>query len=313
MNVENNVLADAYEDVDIEVGKKRAPLQLSLSVDGWMPAKVKEVLVFFPGFNCSLKAALENFGQLIAMTKLDSHVYPILFNWPCGQILTYHSASRVSLADRNLHNFCQFLKGLQRAGVRNVHLMSHSMGVQTLVGAMVDKEDGSRSDCSLCFQLAPLCDDMSRGEITEENDCENNLLVCRTVTLLNPDFPLVPFQEHAFRSVRRICKTVTVLGDKNDGALFFSQTVNGVAVRFGYKQPARLLPNDANKKHLKELLTVGRCIDSLYFPEDIAIRNGIENRHYLLFREVAPLLLRSTDEQIEEKLWMDLGQSTFKR
>jgi hypothetical protein len=305
---ENKVVTDSHEVVDVEVGKKRATVQLSLAVDGWIPSKVKEVLVFIPGFNCSLKGALESFGQLISMTKLDSHVYPILFNWPCGQIWTYHSASRVSLSERNLSNFCQFLKGLQHAGVRNVHLMSHSMGVQTLVGAMVDKEDGSRSDCSLCFQLAPHFEDTKRDEETKGNESEPNLLVCRTVTLLNPDFPLVPFQEHAFRSVRRICKTVTVVGDKNDRALFFSQAVNGVAVRFGYRQPDRLLPNDANKQHLQELLTVGKCIDSLYFPQDVATRNGIAHHDYLLFKEIAPLLLRNADEQIHENLWMDLGQ-----
>jgi hypothetical protein len=308
MDTTKHVLTDIHEVVDPEYGKERPTVPLSLTVDGWMPATVNEVLVFIPGFNCSLKEALENFGQLIAMTKLDSHVYPILFNWPCGQIWTYHSASRVSLSERNLANFCQFLKGLEHAGVRNVHLMSHSMGVQTLVGAMVDKEDGSRSDCSLCFQLAPDCDDTHRDEKTKENGLDKNLLVCRTVTLLNPDFPLVPFQEHAFRSVRRICKTVTVVGDKNDRALFFSQVVNGVAVRLGYRQPNRLSPNDANKKRLKELLTVGKCIDSLFFSEDTAIRNGVAFHDYLLFKEIAPMLLRSADEQIHEKLWMDLGK-----
>jgi Alpha/beta hydrolase of unknown function (DUF900) len=310
LDIEKQSSTDDHDRCDIEVGKKVATAQCALEVDGWMPAKVKDVLVFVPGFNCSLKEALENFGQLIAMTKLDSHVYPILYNWPCGQVLTYHSASRTSLGDRNLDNFCQFLKGLQHAGVRNVHLMSHSMGVQTLVGSMVDKEDGSRSNSSLCFQLASDCDDSKLNGGSDENenkdDDDDNLLVCRTITLLNPDIPLVPFQEHAFRSIRRICKTVTVVGDKNDRALFFSQTVNGVAVRYGYHQPKRILPNDGNKKHLKELLTVGKCIDSLYFPEDVAERRGFVGHEYLLFKENAPILLR---EQVHEKMWMDLGTS----
>lgn len=308
LDIESKDSGDSHDEIDVEVGRKKVTSQVTLEVDGWMPAKVKDVLVFVPGFNCSLKEALENIGQLIAMTKLDSYVYPILFNWPCGQVLTYHSASRTSLSERNLNNFCQFLKGLQHAGVRNVHLMSHSMGVQTLVGAMVDKEDGSRSDSSLCFHLAHDCDDANGDAISESKDSQENLLVCRTVTLLNPDFPLVPFQEHAFRSIRRICKTVTVVGDKNDGALFFSQTVNGVAVRFGYKQPDRMLPNDENKQRLKELLTVGKCIDSLYFPGDVVTRKGLWDHEYLLFKENAPLLLRSNEEQIHEKLWMDLGE-----
>ncbi|KAG7357072.1 alpha/beta fold family hydrolase [Nitzschia inconspicua] len=301
VDVENQNSVDSHD----QAGIKTKVANFILEVNGWIPSNSKDVLVFVPGFNCSLKEALENFGQLIAMTKLDSHVHPILYNWPCGQVLTYHSASRASLSDRNLENFCKFLKGLQHAGVKNVHLMSHSMGVQTLVGSMVDKLDGSRSECSMCFHLAADCDDVKPDEASSADSKvdEESLLLCRTITLLNPDFPLVPFQEHAFRSIRRICKTVTVVGDKNDGALFFSQTVNGLAVRYGYRQPYELLPNDGNKKSLKELLTVGKCIDSLYFSEDVAERRGVVGHDYLRFRENAPILLR---EEAHGKLWMDL-------
>jgi hypothetical protein len=301
-------------DVDIEEGTKLSREECTLQVKNWAPVMQKDVLVFVPGFNCSLKNALDNFGQLIAMTKMDSHVHPILFNWPAGQVLTYHSATRAALSEKNFQNFCQFFKGLQNAGVRNVHLMSHSMGVLTLVGSMVDKNDGSRSDCSLCFQLTPDCDDTTppedRNEAGEQLE-EKRLLLCRTITLLNPDFPLIPFQEHAFCSIRRICKTITVVGDKNDGALFWSQTVNGIAVRYGYRQPDAILPNDSNKMQLKQLLTVGKCISSLYFPEDVASQRNIIEHDYLIFKDDAPLLLRGTEDQVQEKYWMDLGTLTY--
>ncbi|KAL3906635.1 MAG: hypothetical protein SGILL_009190 [Bacillariaceae sp.] len=300
--------------MDLEAGKTEVNQELTLRVEGWAPVMQKDVLVFVPGFNCSLKNALNNFGQLIAMTKLDSHVHPILFNWPAGQVLTYHSASRASFSEQNFEYFCQFFKGLQNAGVRNVHLMSHSMGVQTLVGSMVDKKDGSRSDCSLCFRLASDCNDdvpTENAAASFEQVEEKDLLVCKTITLLNPDFPLVPFQEHAFRSIRRICNMITVVGDKNDGALFYSQAVNGVAVRYGYTQPDGMLPNDGNKTHLKQLLTVGKCIDSLYFPNDVAVRHDVMSHEYLIFQEDAPLLLRGPEDQVQDKLWMDLGTFAF--
>ena len=264
-----------------------------------MKSEKKDVLIFFPGFNSSLKNSLENFGQLLAMTKLDSRVYPILFNWPAGQILTYLSASRVSLSERNYENFRRLLNGLQHEGFHNVHLMSHSMGVQTLLGTLINKEDGSRSDSSRCFALASDCDERIPNENNEVSD-ERNLLICKSITLLNPDFPLVPFQEHAFSAARKLCRTITVVGDKLDNAHFWSQVLNGVAVRSGYTQPSALLPNDDCKKKLQHLRTVGQCVESLYFPK------GIGKRDYLIFKEKAPLMLLYNENKAADKSWMDL-------
>jgi hypothetical protein len=287
----------------VEGGRTSTLPQFSLEVDGWMKSEKKDVLIFFPGFNSSLKNSLENFGQLLAMTKLDSRVYPILFNWPAGQVMTYLSASRAALSERNCENFRRLLNGLHHEGFRNVHLMSHSMGVQTLLGALIDKEDGSRSDSSRCFALA------SDYDIPNENDevsDESKLLICKTITLLNPDFPLVPFREHAFSAARKLCRTITVVGDKLDNALFWSQVVNGVAVRSGHEQPYALLPNDACKKKLQHLRTVGRCVESLFFPDDVASRRGIGEHDYRIFKDKAPLVLHYDKKKAAEKSWMDL-------
>ena len=69
-----------YEHAKVLEGRTSTPPQISLEVEGWVQSEKKDVLIFFPGFNCPLKNALEGFGQLLAMTKLDSQVYPILFN-----------------------------------------------------------------------------------------------------------------------------------------------------------------------------------------------------------------------------------------
>jgi hypothetical protein len=281
------------------------PPQFSLEVDGWVQSEKKDVLIFFPGFNSSLKKSLESFGQLLAMTKLDSQVYPILFNWPAGQVLTYHSASRAAQSERNHRNFCQLLNGLQHEGFHNVHLMSHSMGVQTLLGAFIDKQDGSRSDTSRCFALASDYDEDTSNR-NQEDDEDRNLLICKTITLLNPDFPLVPFRELAFPSARKLCRTITVVGDMHDGALFWSQVVNGIAVRFGYEQPHALLPNDDCKNKLQHCQTVGRKVESLYFPEDVVSRRGIGKHDNLLFKDESPLILLYDENKASEKSWMDL-------
>lgn len=85
-------------------------------------------------------------------------------------------------------------------------------------------------------------------------------------TMLNPDFPLDSFVDHAFASARRICDTMTIVGDKTDQALFFSQTSNGVAIKvFGFEQPCELQPTERNKQRLCQRAVIGRSIDELYF------------------------------------------------
>jgi hypothetical protein len=290
-----------YEHAKVLEGRTSTPPQISLEVEGWVQSEKKDVLIFFPGFNCPLKNALEGFGQLLAMTKLDSQVYPILFNWPAGQVLTYYSSSRAAHSKKNYNNFCQLLNGLRHEGFRNVHLMSHSMGAQTLLGALADKKDGSRSDSSLCFALAS---DYDEGK--QQQDEEERGLFCKTITLLNPDFPLVPFQEHAFPAARKLCRTITVVGDKLDVALFWSQVLNGIAIRVGYEQPHALLPNDDCKNKFQHCQTVGRNVGSLYFPEDVVYRRTIGKQDNLLFKHKAPHVSLYCEEKASEKAWMDL-------
>jgi Alpha/beta hydrolase of unknown function (DUF900) len=286
-------------------------------VSGWAPTKTKDALIFIPGFNCPLKKALNSFGQLIAMTRLDSRVYPILYEWPCGQVLSYHAASRAAANEQNRQNFCLLLQGLRSAGVHNVHIMSHSMGAQTLLGVFCDNPDGSRSSVSHCFHLASDCD--TEKEIEEEKASNNNntgkLLVCKTATMLNPDFPLESFVSHSFQSVRRVCRNVTVVGDRNDQALFWSQSLNGIAVYCGYTQPETLQPNQANRERLGQQLVVGKAIKQLYLPAHLAKAGKFED--YQIFPHVSPLVLlpfkhkhknghHKKHEETLEKLWLDL-------
>lgn len=301
--------ADSLESGEITNGKKtqRKEQKLTLSVNGWMPTMHKEALVFIPGFNCCLKDALQNFGQLMAMTKLDSHVYPILYGWPCGQVLSYHSASRTSQNEQNCKNFLQLMKSLQHSGITNIHVMSHSMGVQTLLGAFCDQSGGTRSEVSKCFHLAPGQHDTETPDKKTLEDTleEENLLVCKTLTMLNPDFPLEAFVTHAFQAVRRVCDTITVVGDKNDQALFWSQFVNGIGLYFGYKQPCNLEPNDKNNTQLRYQSVIGKSIESLYLPENLSQNRSLHSE--LLFQDRAPLVLCTNEEEdLEEKAWLDL-------
>jgi hypothetical protein len=321
--LDESVFSFTTDDDELEDRSQfHPPAKLSMTIDGWIPCKQKEALIFLAGFNCSLQESLQNFGQFIAMTKLDSHVYPILFRWPSGQVVSYHSASRASHSNQNRQNFLHLLKGLQYAGIRNVHIVTHSMGAQTVLGAFCDKSDGSRSDVSCCFQLAPDCPDVrkvhnsnnkgsfKRSDTLDETEAvedPHNLLICKTLTMLNPDFPLESFRNHIFRSIRRVCRTITVVGDQTDSALLLSQVVNGIGVYCGYRQPDALLPNDFNKKRLRSQYVVGRSIESLSLPKYFVQHEGAVN--HLIFQPQAPLRLfseRDSNNALLDRQWLDL-------
>ena len=189
------------------------------------------------------------------------------------------------------------------------------MGVQTLVGAFCDNVDGSRSDVSKCFRLASgwengvtaNSNETTMTDIGEDDD--ESLLVCKTLTMLNPDYPLDAFVSHAFRSIRRICRTITLVGDRTDGALYFSQLMNGIGVRLGYQQPPELQPNKRNRENLRYQEVIGKSIDKLFLPPvpQTMKDNSGDKRHAssLVFAERAPLTIVSEEEDLERS-WLDL-------
>lgn len=128
-----------------------------------------------------------------------------------------------------------------------------------------DEADGSPSKVSKCFSPASkLGDDffLSNRELEKFGK-----LTCRSITLLNPDFPLKAFTERGFKSIRRVTSLITIVGDKADQALFWSSLINGGVNRFGGSQPAVLdFKGRTNEKGLQKL--VGKNIDGVYLPSN---------------------------------------------
>jgi esterase/lipase superfamily enzyme len=215
----------------------------------------------------------------------------------------------MSATDRNKELFLQLVRGLSSSGICHVHFMSHSMGVQTLLSAFGDKIDGSRSDVSQCFRL-----DHSFADGTLDKE----LMICKSVTMLNPDFPVEAFVDHAFLSIRRVCSHITVVGDRSDQALFYSAFINGICNYLGFEQPRILSKNEKKKdksdqkREFRYQHRLGRDIELLYFPdseqhltdEEVVERQPASDER-LLFKGVPPIIL-SSDEQPHEHLWLDV-------
>ena len=246
----------------------------TLEVRNWAKIQTRDALIFLPGFNSWLKHSAETLGQMVAMTNLTRHVYPILFSWPGGQVPTYRHASFASATENNRRYFLQMLRGLQQEGIQNIHIVSHSLGVQTLMNAFENQPDGSVSEVSACFRPAPAFTD------TAASAAEVGKLVCRTMTMLNPDFPVQAFREAGFKSIRRVCRCITVVGDKNDQALWWSGVINGACNAMKYDPPS-VLDSEARRQESGFIFQqpIGRDIESLYADEQSSEDDVISFRH----------------------------------
>jgi len=267
--------ADEEDHADTGTGADTASNQvLRLEVKNWAPIKTRDALIFLPGFNSWLKHSAETLGQMVAMTNLSRHVYPVIFSWPGGQIPSYRNASFISATEENRRYFLQMLRGLQQEGFQNIHIVTHSLGVQTLMSAFENKTDESSSDVSDCFRPAPAFAD------TSASVAEVGKLVCRTITMLNPDFPVLAFREHGFKSIRRVCRCITVVGDKNDQALWWSGVINGACNALKYDPPT-VLDSVARRQETGLVFQqpIGRDIESLYIDGRLSDDSVIPFEH----------------------------------
>ena len=88
--------------------------------------------------------------------------------------------------------------------------------------------------------------------------------------------------DRGFLSIRRVCSTITVVGDTNDRALWWGSLMNVRPYYFDYIEPEVLRPSlksDFERKR-ELMIEVGRNVQDLYFPEEIKqqyIESGREN------------------------------------
>ena len=208
--------------------------------------------------------------------------------------MTYRWASAISASDNNKHYFRQMLIGLQNAGIRNIHILTHSLGVQTLMNVFADVTDGHGNDdeektiispVARLFQPALSSSSSSKSNPSRDSMLKVNKLVCRSITMMNPDFPVLAFREHGFRTLRRVTSLITVIGDRFDQALFWSSVVNGfLNAPMGLEQPSVLNSIAATKQKgwYNRQCTIGQDIDMLDVDDDNNdVVNGDDGKSWL--------------------------------
>ena len=164
---------------------------------------------------------------------------------------------------------------------------------KTLMAAFEDV-DGAPSPVAKCFGPAPTVTGPNLSSGLE------NKLVCRSITLLNPDFPLAPFTERGFQTIRRVSSLITVVGDKGDQALFWSSLINGIFNRLNYSQPS---PCDSRKTeagfHFER--RVGRHIEGMCIPA------GNESEKMILRQtSIEKSIEKASERNGGQDQWLDL-------
>ncbi|KAG8457470.1 hypothetical protein KFE25_003774 [Diacronema lutheri] len=212
----------------------RTPPAPRLTAVGWAPSggrafaasasdcRAREALVYIHGFNCAADDAAKRFAQLLALGRFPPHIVPLCFSWPTGAIRTYFVAARFAQGHAVAADLRATLRALRESGVRELHVLAHSMGAAVLAAAI-----GAIS-AELGAELEPgrIAGARAREHDAELGACAPPALRLRTATLVNPELFDASFWEGPFVALSRVCAHITIYGDEDDRALRWSERAN---------------------------------------------------------------------------------------
>eukprot|EP01054_Gregarina_sp_Poly1_P004916 Gregarina_sp_Poly_1__4915@NODE_2607_length_1925_cov_131_324543_g130_i1_p1_GENE_NODE_2607_length_1925_cov_131_324543_g130_i1NODE_2607_length_1925_cov_131_324543_g130_i1_p1_ORF_typecomplete_len354_score50_19DUF900/PF05990_12/3e26Lipase/PF00151_19/0_00017Lipase_2/PF01674_18/0_024Abhydrolase_1/PF00561_20/8_9e02Abhydrolase_1/PF00561_20/0_082Abhydrolase_6/PF12697_7/2_5e03Abhydrolase_6/PF12697_7/0_088LCAT/PF02450_15/0_19Peptidase_C11/PF03415_14/0_25_NODE_2607_length_1925_cov_131_324543_g130_i13671428 len=132
-------IARMAKELDPELERESEELKVNvqapeLSVKGWVAMGsigISEVLVYVHGYNNTHSEATQTLGQMATFGNFPPHLKVIVFTWPAGSGLTSFFQALKNSEDNNLHvSFRNFLRSLLEAGIRQFHVLCHSMGAR---------------------------------------------------------------------------------------------------------------------------------------------------------------------------------------
>ena len=181
-----------------------------------------EVILYVPGFNAALKDEISCVGQLLCLGDFPPQVKAFLFSWPGGRELTYFTAINYAKHPRCQADFAAFVASFIDAGVREFHVICHSVGAHVFLSAL----HLITPMLQTCEQQAYRCTAPGRlhGAANPAEDMPRARFA--SVMIMSPDYPLRKFVSRDFSMLRRLCSTITLYCDVADRALFYSETFN---------------------------------------------------------------------------------------
>mmetsp|Transcript_34282 Transcript_34282/g.54915 ORF Transcript_34282/g.54915 Transcript_34282/m.54915 type:complete len:742 (+) Transcript_34282:291-2516(+) len=254
-----------------------------LKVQDWALASSQytEALLFFPGFNAPLQSSCDRFGQFLTMSHLPKYIKPIIIDWPGGKVPTYYNVRTVANHPRITTGLKETILLLQKANIKGIHILTHSMGVQPLLGAFKAQENGEISEVAALLLG------------------ENPTMKCLSITLLNADYPLTAFIHRGFQTLRQVCSLITLVGNKKDSALFWAVISAHLLKNIVCKLPPKHMLGEGDFE--TSFKSLGREVSQLY-------RKDADDTKGVYRKEPNPLL---REHQMREWLDLDVIDTTW--
>jgi hypothetical protein len=220
---------------------------------GWQAdgsgARSDECLLYIHGFSCPTAEALKRLGQLLALGRFPPHLKPLVYSWPTGKLASYFAASRSAASPEVAADLRAVLRAIKASGIRDVHVLTHSMGAAVLAGALEQIEGefeavshrplgapaGEAQRLRETGAVLPNQHTASRaarsgreadGGEAAEGGMPGGHLRLVSVSMANPELFEDSFWSGPFQALSRICTHITLYGDEEDGALFWSEYIN---------------------------------------------------------------------------------------
>jgi esterase/lipase superfamily enzyme/uncharacterized membrane protein len=186
----------------------------TFDISGWEKQSTQtEILLYIPGFNCSIHDAIEAVGQMLTLGAFPARIKPIIFGWPCGSLVLYSKAKVLAKSDQTSCDLIKVIRELITIGITKIHLLSHSMGARVVSNAS--------KDFSKVFHLENQCSESS------DNLSGLNYAELASVIYLNPEYPLEKFKTTTFQHLRNFTSLISMYGSHNDIALLSAEYISG--------------------------------------------------------------------------------------
>lgn len=228
------------EEFDEEEAQDNTVYYPELEVKNWIHSDglhAAEALIFIHGYNNTIVDALRQVGQMIAFGNFPSYIKPMVFSWPSGNSFLEYFKARKNAESPHTHNsLYQLILGLKNRGIRHIHVMTHSMGTRLFIQSFPKlllenllercEQHDHRSSIDTGNYLGIRHSGTQLGDdIT--NPIVNEKVQIVSMTFLNPDYYLDDFINKAFPMLRQYCNLITMYGDSQDGALKWSEIIQG--------------------------------------------------------------------------------------
>ncbi|EGC37281.1 hypothetical protein DICPUDRAFT_46613 [Dictyostelium purpureum] len=202
-----------------ESGKKNKKISITMTENNrlvadssWISSESNEGILFIHGYDHDLKDALKRFAQFLALGHFPNYIKPFVFNWPSSTSpLLYWCAHSVASDNDNHRDLQKFIESLGHAGIRNLHIMCHSMGTRFFLRSFSKIKKAFSKEKHIKPQ------EHSNHQVNKPEKNSNKINLTNLI-FLNPDYEINTFKND-YDELRTYCPRITVYADHRDEAI----------------------------------------------------------------------------------------------